>query len=436
MTSRQRVLVTGASGFIGSAIVVRLVAGGFDVTGVARDPEKAKKRIPAIDWVAGDFNRDLTAEDWLPRLAGVDAVVNCAGVLQDGLGDSLENVHITGADALFEAAERVGVRRLVQISAIGAEPDAATRFMSTKAEGDRRLRGRDLDWVILRPGLVIGRPVYGGMGMIRGIAALPLVTPVLRGAKPMQVIGLDDVAAEVARSLKPDAPTGVVYDLVHPQPNDLGAIIRRMRQWLGFKPIPAVELPAWTAVAIGRLGDAAGWLGWRAPIRTNAIRQTLAGAAGDPRRWIEETGTAPAPLHLLPDPGPATVQDRWHARLWALRPAALIALAVFWVLSGAIALWPGFGASRAVLADAGMSIGVAGLVVAATAALDIAIGIALCFKHGHRAALRATLVVSFAYLAGGSVVTPHLWLDPLAPLLKIVPQMMLALMLLATADDR
>ena len=434
MTSR--ILVTGASGFIGSAIAMRLVADGYEVTGIARDPAQAAARIPALEWIGGDLNRDLTAADWLPRLQNTDAVVNCAGVLQDGLGDSLEKVHVGGADALFAAAEQTGIGRFIQISAIGAKPDAATAFMRTKAEGDRRLMAREMDWVILRPGLVVGRPVYGGTGLLRGLAALPFITPVIDGAKPMQVIGLEEVASEVARALKTDAPVRVVHDVIHPQPYELIDIIKRLRQWLGLKPQRTVVLPAWTGLAAGKLGDAAGWLGWRAPIRTTAINQTLEGVTGDPSGWIMDTGADPAPLEKLPDLGPATVQDRWHAKLWAVRPVAIVALAAFWLLSGAIALWLSFDAATAVLIDAGFAGTAAALLVAATAVLDIALGFALLFKRLQRLALIGVLAVSLCYLAGGTFLAPSLWADPLAPLLKIIPQMMLALMLLATADDR
>ncbi|MCW2308257.1 SDR family oxidoreductase [Rhodobium gokarnense] len=436
MTDRPCVLVTGAGGFIGAAIVARLRADGFEVRGVARDAEAAARRMPGIDWVSGDFNRDGAPDAWRPRLQGVAAVVNAAGILQDGAGDSLEAVHIHGADALFAAAEAAGIRRVVQISAIGAEPEAATAFMRTKAEGDRRLKARDLDWIVLRPGLVIGRPVYGGTGLIRGLAALPFATPVMAGAKPMQVIGLEEVAAEVARSLGPDAKTRVVHDLVHPEPHELAAIITRHRQWLGFAPVPTVFAPAWTGRLLGRVGDLCGWFGWRAPIRSTAIKQTLEGVVGDPAQWIADTGADPTPLEALPDLGPATVQDRWHARLWALRPLALVGLALFWLVSGLVALGPGFSDAVSSLIVAGLSAEPARWLTAATAALDIAVGAALLFRRWHRAALVATLLVSLAYLVGGTLLAPMLWVDPLAPLLKIVPQMLLALMLLATAEAR
>src|SRR5579884_2576157 len=188
----MRVVVTGASGLIGRAVMARLVAAGHRAVGLARRTARAARSLPAAEWAPADISRMTRPEDWLPLLAGADAVVNCAGVLQDGPSDSPRGVHVDGAVALFAACERAGVRRVVQISAIGVDRDTPTAFSRTKRAGDDALMRHDLDWVILRPSVVLGPAAYGGSAMFRALAALPWL-PVMPDAGPLQVVQLEEV---------------------------------------------------------------------------------------------------------------------------------------------------------------------------------------------------------------------------------------------------
>ena len=153
----MRVLLLGATGLIGSAVAARLQAAGHESVGVARKVDGPARRVPVARWIALDL-RDIRApEDWLPHLAGIDAVVNCAGTLQDNARDSTARVHADAPAALWAACEQAGVLRVVQMSAMGVDRPAATAFMRTKQDGDAALAASGLDWVILRPSVVLGR---------------------------------------------------------------------------------------------------------------------------------------------------------------------------------------------------------------------------------------------------------------------------------------
>jgi uncharacterized protein YbjT (DUF2867 family) len=176
----MRVLVVGAYGFIGSAVVARLVADGHEVVGAGRRIKAARERRPDVHWIKIDLARARKLEQWSSHLAGIDAVVNCAGVLQDAPADSTHKVHVEGGGALFAACVRAGVRRAILISAVGVGSEEDTRFARTKHAAEEALKGQDLDWVILRPSLVVGHSVYGGMALMRALAAVPFVLPLAR----------------------------------------------------------------------------------------------------------------------------------------------------------------------------------------------------------------------------------------------------------------
>jgi uncharacterized protein YbjT (DUF2867 family) len=430
----MRVLVTGASGLIGGAVVARLLAAGHEVVGVARHIARSARRVPAARWVALDIAAATRPEHWLPCLAGVDAVVNCAGVLQDSPRDSTRGVHVDGSGALFAACEQAGVRRVVQISAIGVDRGAASVFSATKREGDDALMRRDLDWIVLRPSVVLGPAAYGGSALFRGLAALP-VLPVVPHTGSLQVVQIEDLTATVLWFLKPEAPTRVAVELAGPERLPVTDIVRRYRAWLGWPEPRLLAIPAWLAGLAYRLGDVVGRLGWRPPLRTTARQELHRGAVGDPGPWTALTGIVPESLGTALARRPTSVQERWFAALYLLKPVVFGVFALFWIVTGLLSLGPGYATGVGLMQDGGAGM-LSGPAVIAGGVLDIAVGIAIAFRRTARLGLWAALAVSVFYLTAGTVLVPGLWAEPLGPLLKIFPILMLNLVALAILEDR
>ena len=430
----MRVLVTGGTGLIGASIVARLLNSGHEVMAVARGVRRATRSQPAARWVALDIAAATRWEDWLSYLDGVDAVVNCAGVLQDGARDSTRGVHLDGIDALFAACERAGVRRVVHLSAIGVDRETPTAFSQTKLAGDEALMRRDLDWVILRPSVVLGAAAYGGSALFRGLAALP-VLPVMHDTGPLQVVQLNEVAETVLRLLGSSAPARIALDLAGPERLSMSEIVGRYRRWLGWPEARLVRVPAGIAALLYYLGDVAGWLGWRPPLRSTARYEIRRGAIGDPARWTELTGIAPRSLAAALAARPASVQERWFAGLYALKPVVFVVLALFWMITGSLSLGPGFRIGVDLLEEGGLG-PLSGPLVVAGGLADLVIGIAIAFRRSSRLALRAALGLSTFYLVAGTVILPRLWAEPLGPMLKIFPIMVLHGVALAILEDR
>ncbi|MFY0311211.1 SDR family oxidoreductase [Leisingera sp. D0M16] len=421
----KRVLVLGAYGFIGAEVVRALRAEGFAMTGFGRSAEQAARVLPGVPFAEADLLQLLQPEDWAPLLQDVDAVVNCAGVLQDMAPGELEAVHHTAIAALAAACAERGIK-LVQVSAAGAGPEAGTEFMRSKGRGDAALRSSGAAAWILKPGLVIGQGAYGGTRLLRMLAAVPLVQPVALADAPVQCIGTADLAAAVAAALTGELPPGT-YDLVEDQPHTLEAVLAETRSWLGFAPARLVlRFPDWLLPPVAACADALGRLGWRSPLRSTAIAEIRSGVRGDPEPYRAVRGQGIAPLKAIYQSLPAGRAQRLDARMALLMPVAVAVLSLFWLASGLIGLWQLDTAAK-VLTDEGWSGLLAKASVGFWSFADIALGLAILWRPWAARACLGMAAVSLIYLAAATAVTPEMWADPLGPLVKVLPGLLLAL---------
>ena len=432
----MRILVTGAYGLIGSACLARLHAAGHDLVAAGR-AAAPRRCFPYAHWVTADFARLTKPELWLPLLAGIDAVVNCVGVLQDGARDNVQRVQFDGTVALFEACVQAGVKRLVHISAIGAEPDGPSAFSRSKAAAEARLKTLALDWVIVRPGLVLAPAVHGGSALLRGLAAFPLCLPLVGADARIQIVDVDDVAESVTRAVVPDAPAKVVWDVAHPQVHTLADIVRAVRAWLGFRPRRVVRMSRGLAVVMAWLGDAAGWLGWRSPVTSTGLAQLEAGVVGDPRVWIAATAVAPRSLDASLAARPAGVQDRWFARLYLLKPLALLTLTAITIAAGLEELIT-FWIMRVGLFDVPFRItAVTVLPLLAHSVIAPVIGAGILVRATSRLALSALLLVTILGILDYALrPSHHLNIGLLHALAFQAPMLLAILFTLAILDER
>ena len=430
----MRILVPGGYGLIGSAIVSALLAAGHEVTGLGRSVANARLRQPQVRWLQYDLKDLVTAQAWAPLLDNIDAVINAAGVLQDGPGDDVMVTQSLAMVALFEACEQAGVERFVQISAVGASADANTVFMRSKGIADEALQGFSLDWTILRPGLVLGAQAYGGSALLHALASLPFVTP-LPPAPPIRSVSLDDVAGTALAAVEARLPSRRIYDLVEDKPHTLEEIVHKLRGRLGFPPSRMLHLPLWLFRILFRFGDVAGRLGWRPPMRTTSLHQILAGIDGDPAPLAAVTGQSLRSLAETFAVIDGSARGRWFAHLFLLKPIIILTLGLFWFASGLIGLIAA-DAAKAVLTLRGFGESSASLAVHGGAAVDIVLGAAMLWRRTMPAACLGMIGVTIAYLLAGTLFTPDLWLDPLGPFVKTLPAAVLALVALAIRDAR
>jgi uncharacterized protein YbjT (DUF2867 family) len=426
----MNILVLGGNGFIGGELARAFLAGGHGVACLGRNVAGAATRLPHVRWIGADLATLTEPSRWLPLLEGVDCVINAAGALQDSYRDRLDEVQHRAMAALYGAALSRRLR-IVQISADTGGAGADTPFLATKRMADVALRQSGLPHTILRPALVIGRNAHGGTALIRALAALPLAVPLVMANSPVRTADMADLCQLALDAAQGKLGEAADISLASADDLTLRELVLLHRRWLGLKPARVIEMPAIFGRVIAGFADLAGALGWRSPLRSTALTVLsggIAAPAGSQPRLSRPAGDVLA-AH------PSGVHDLWFARLYLLKPAVLLCLSAFWLASGVMALVT-LDEAASWLQRSGVSRGSAVALAVAAALVDCSLGLAILWRNFARQALVAMTALALFYLLAASLFAPGLWLDPLGPLVKIVPAILLAILALAILEER
>ncbi len=418
----MKILLTGANGFVGRHLMTSLQEAGHSVTASVRNPDAFRRQWPSVDVMACDFMTDQDRQLWCDRLAGFDAVVNCAGVLQRSPGVDPEAIHHKGPAALFDACNELKLRKVVQISAISAREGVATEYAQTKCRGDAHLMALDLDWVILKPSLLYAKGSYGGTSLIRALAAMPLAVPLPgRGDQLFQPLHLDDLGRTVVKVLEEPVYAKTILEPAGPETLSLREILLQYRSWLGIRGAACVALPLWLVKASCRVGDLLG-IG---ALRTTSLQQILEGNCGDNQGFEKAIGFRPATLRESLQNAPSDVQDRWHAQLYFLAIFVTFALSATWILSGAIGLWVLPEVGEKVAGRIGLYGVAADIAAFGTCLMDIVVGLWVASRRaaGLCALVQMAIVLAYSLVLG--IAIPELWSDPFGSLIKNLPMLAL-----------
>ena len=435
------VAIFGASGLIGEGVARHLAAGGCDIVPVARRFSSTQRHAYGASAIEAPF-MDLSAEMLGGLIGGqrISIIVNCVGVLQDGARGTTKDVHQAFVGRLLELLARLGGgAMLVQISIPGDAVGDQTAFSRTKRAAEQMIQSSAVPYVILRPGFVVAPVAYGGGALLRALAALPAGLSAHAGAQPFAITAMADIGATIAqlaaRWQNGERGHRAVWDVMDSRGLTLGAVLEALRDHFGG-PRRRLALPDWLLTLAAGAGDFASLLGWSPPVRTTALLEMRRGVTGDPRSWTAETGLRPSSLSSALAAVPSSVQERWFARLFLLKPMILGTLVVFWAVSGLIALTVAFTAAESILRAHGFAPPLAIAVTVISSLADIAVGIAIACKRSCRLGLLGGISLSLSYMAGAAVLTPEMWIEPLGALVKTGPAIVLMLVGLAVFDDR
>jgi NADH dehydrogenase len=212
------VTVFGGSGFIGRHVVRALAKSGCRVNVAVRDAEGAKFLKPMGD-VGQIFPMPVSIRDpqGIARaVAGADAAINLVGILYERGSQTFEAIHRDGAKAVAEASAAAAVKRLVQVSAIGADVASRSNYARTKALGEAAAHQAFPDVTILRPSVVFG-PEDDFFNRFAALARFAPILPLIGGGETkFQPVYVGDVASAIVRCIDDVATAGRVYELGGP----------------------------------------------------------------------------------------------------------------------------------------------------------------------------------------------------------------------------
>jgi uncharacterized protein YbjT (DUF2867 family) len=423
------VLLTGANGFIGRHLADALTLAGHDVICVVRNmsayPPSLQRR-----YISADFMEDTDPAIWLSRLAGVDVVINAVGIIHESGHQTFDSIHNRAPRALFYACVEARVRRVIQISALGADADARSRYHLSKRAADDYLASLPLQSVIVQPSLIYGE---GGASakFFTTLASLPLIVLPSGARQRIQPVHITDTVEAIVALVSASMPSGVRMPIVGPAPLTFHAFLTTLRTKMGLGKAWIFPLPH----QLSRIAAAAGTLLPGSLLDRETLDMLERGNTADPKPMESLVGHPARPVEdFIPGHDADTV--RLRAQLNWLLPVLRLSIAMVWIVTGIVSfgLYP-VANSYALLARVGVTGLLAPIMLYGAALLDLLFGIGTLIMRRRYWLWVAQLSLIVFYTILITFKMPEFWLHPYGPLLKNIP-MLAAILLLMEVEKR
>jgi len=294
------VTVFGGSGFVGAQVVRRLAKAGWRIRVAVRNPNLAHAMrlhgdVGQIDIVQANIRNEASVRR---ALQGAVACVNLVAVMRESGRQGFQALHVMGARNVAAAARAEGVTRMVQMSALGADPQSESKYARTKAEGEAAVREIYPDAVVIRPSIVFGP----GDSFFNRFAAMAQTSPVLPliggGHTRFQPVYVGDVGLAVASAVSLPQAAGQTYELGGPGVFSFKALMELMLAEINKRRL-LLPLPWPVAGVIGQLGDLAGAV-IAPPITSDQVTLLKAdNVVSGAYPGLAELGVAPATLEAV-----------------------------------------------------------------------------------------------------------------------------------------
>jgi uncharacterized protein YbjT (DUF2867 family) len=423
----MRILVTGATGFIGSRVASALHEAGHDVTCAVRKPAALQRG--GLRYIEADFTRDLTPQIWEPRLQGIDVVVNAVGIIREHGAQSFEALHTAAPQALFTACAAQQVGRVVQISALGADDGARSRYHLSKKAADDFLLRTGVPATIIQPSLVYGA---GGASatLFNTLATMPFAVQFGDGRQMVQPVHIDDVVAAITNAVQEEGVSMQRIALVGPDAVPFVQFLAMLRESMGLRRAWHICIPIGMARA---LAAAAGRLS-RSPLDSESFAMLERGNTADVSGTRELLGRMPRGIKQFirtDDAAAVRLAAQWR---W-LAPLLRLSLSAVWIWTAIVSafVYPQ-AESYALLERVGIPAALMPVMLYGAALLDLAIGLAIFFVRRKWIWAVQLVVIGFYSILIAWKLPEFLW-HPYGPILKNLP-MLAAIWLLMESETR
>lgn len=415
--SALNILLTGASGFIGRPLAKALLAKGHRVVCAVHTSSEELDHANARS-LKVDFVREADPSIWIPRLADIDVLINAVGIIREHGEQTFEAIHVQTPRALFAACELARVRRVIQISALGADENARSRYHVSKRDADTYLASLPVHSAIVQPSLVYG-PGGASARLFSMLASLPLIGLPAGGRQPVQPVHIDDLVDGIVALVDAETPSGARLPMVGPEPVTMREFLHRLRSAMQLGPGVFMAVP-------NALLSLAASVGERMPnslIDREVLQMLERGNTGDPAPLRRLIGRAARPVQeFIPEQEAAAV--RVQAQLAWLMPVLRWSIALVWIVTGIVSLglYP-VEHSYALLARVGITGWMAPVMLYGAALLDLVFGFATILLKRRHWLWWAQIATIFFYTVVITLRLPEFWLHPYGPLLKNLPML-------------
>jgi uncharacterized protein YbjT (DUF2867 family) len=428
----MRILLTGASGFIGQHLLHALLAEGHQVVCAGRTVKNSSD--PRLTFIHADFTQDSDKSVWLARLDEVDAVINTVGIFREQGAQTFARVHTETPRALFAAAaESEHVRMVIQLSALGADEYADTPYHLSKKAADDYLAALPLLSYIVQPSLVYG-PGGASARVFKALASLPFALRFGTAPQLVQPIHVDDLVAAMLGLLRyrlPPPPNACSQrvPLVGPQALPFIDYLAALRAAMGMGKLRVLTLPGGIARMLAKVGR---WLPGGL-LDEDALRMLNRGNSADPTPTTLLIGRPPRPIaQFITEPE----AERTRAKLDWLLPVLRWSIAAVWIITAIVSLglYP-VEDSYVLLARTGIPPSLQPLMLYGAAVFDLALGLGILLLKRRRWLWLAQFGLIGFYSAVIAWRLPEFLLHPYGPLTKNLP-LLAAIWLLYELEDK
>lgn len=283
----MKILVTGATGFVGRHLIRALHEAGHKVTGSARGTLDVSPLGMRYGWMPADYMQDTHIDDWLPRLQGqgFEVVINAVGILREDAENHFDEIHSQAPRALFAAARESGVKQVIQLSALG---NGKSSYYQSKHEADDFLLGQPFKATVLRPSVIYGE-TGDSTRLFKYLASLPVIPLIGKGDQCLQPIHVNELCRIVAALIKQPPEDNDVIEVVGPEQVSMRDFLAEIRKGMGKGRAHFMRTPLQLAKLGARVGD----LLKLPALSCQSLNMLMAGNTGNPEAITRLLGRRP-----------------------------------------------------------------------------------------------------------------------------------------------